>query len=219
MKLRLGGYLFYFKEFTGEIGMFNQIYVKNIYSSYNGFHKIKNAHGAIIDVGANIGMFTINIANTNPNCTVYCFEPNPDVFCRLKKNVDSNKLKNVKCFNIGFADKISNGYLDDSESTVLGRISFDKSSVNKKVMISTLDHFISQHKITNIDLIKIDVEGFEYLVIKGLKDRLHRVSKIVMECDKALESDIINYLRAYNFDFVYALPKYSVLYFKRAEHN
>ena len=220
MKLILKGHSFYFKEFTGEIGMFNQIFVKHIYGCQQGFHNVENNHGIIMDVGANIGMFTIDIAHANPNCIIYSFEPNPDVFSRLTKNVNLNKLENVKCYNIGFSDKVSDGYLDDSISTVLGRVSVDVSSADKKkVVLSTLDSFILQNEIVNIDLLKIDVEGFEYLVLRGLKDHLCRVDKIVMECDEALKADVVSHLNAYNFELVRALPKYSVLYFRRTEHR
>ena len=55
--------------------------------------------GIAIDVGGNIGANTIPLAVKHPQVKFYCYEPHPDIFARLKNNIELNKLFNVEPSN------------------------------------------------------------------------------------------------------------------------
>lgn len=213
MKVILKGNVFVFKEFTGEIGMFNQIFVKKIYDSYPGFARVGKQNGIIFDVGANIGMFTLLVARQNPDCRVYSFEPNPDVYMRLTKNIEVNGLENVKPYRLGFSDKEAVAGIDDRESTVLGTIRFGDAGGLKRVELSTIDLFMKREGIKRIDLLKLDIEGFEYLALKGLEKNIRGVRRIVMEYSEELKVKVISHLEERGFENVKCLSKYNVVYF------
>ncbi len=130
------------------------------------------AKPVIFDVGANKGDFTKFILSQNPAATCYLFEPHPTTF----KSISQYASLPVKAFNIGFGDRISEEILYDYEGENNEHASLVKEVITEfhsaqskshKVEISTLDTFVYQHSISNIDLLKIDTEGFEYKVLLG----------------------------------------------------
>ena len=142
----------------------------------------------VIDVGGNLGAYCIPIAKElqERNGTVYVFEPQRIVFYQLCANIILNRLDNVRAFNqaVGNYD----GFIDIPEISYhnnpnIGAFSFveeyrnnhqlgsSMSEVTTKVPIIQLDNFDLPKKV---DLVKIDVEGFEINVLKGAHDFIKR---------------------------------------------
>jgi len=135
--------------------------------------------GVVLDIGANMGSFTIPLAYYNPQYTFVCFEPQRMVCYQLCGNVAINRLNNVVVHNVALGSERTQLLLDmpdyENESNI-GAFSLDKEvrehndylcstkGVKQKVDVLTLDSKIHD---TNIALIKIDVEGMELEVIKG----------------------------------------------------
>lgn len=138
------------------------------------------------DIGANIGLFSLIAAKkVGEQGKVYAFEPSPKTFARLKDNVEVNKLQNVFSFNLGLSDKKEKLKLNVSEDGFDAWNSFAKlDDINyQKVVevdVCTLDEFIFDNQIEKIDLIKLDVEGWEKFVLNGGKAFLNAHSPIVM---------------------------------------
>ncbi|MCP4760157.1 MAG: FkbM family methyltransferase, partial [archaeon] len=81
--------------------VYNEIYVENVYLS----HGISIKEGdTILDIGANIGLFSKYIANQAPNLKIFTFEPVPVIFNVLERNLTNLPAK-VKNYNIGLADE------------------------------------------------------------------------------------------------------------------
>ena len=126
----------------------------------------------LIDIGANIGFYSILSSHRFEQ--IYSFEPNERNFKILKKNINKNKLKNIQISNIGLGEK---------EEVLIGRSNtkgklYQTSgfAINKdykkgeSVIVKKGDDVL---KLKNKTLtIKIDVEGFEFFVLKGLKNNL-----------------------------------------------
>lgn len=133
----------------------------------------------IIDIGANIGQFLFATKSFFPNALVYSVEPDPEIFKILKKN--SKSLNNVKLFNFAISD--TEGPADFYVSSEFSEWSSLKksSSSSKKVKVETiLGDKIFSH-IKNIDLLKVDVEGTEFKVIKGMKKTLQKSRYLIIE--------------------------------------
>ena len=129
----------------------------------------------VLDVGANIGQFSVTLASMFPETKIWCFEPNPNAFQLLTKNVADFE---VKCFNYavgapgvlpfyfvpGFSAKGS--FLASNASINLGKVTTSEI----KVDVVALDtETANELGIPDFyDLIKIDVEGFEYEVLNAL---------------------------------------------------
>ena len=143
----------------------------------------------VFDIGANIGALSL-LSYSKTAHTVYAFEPTPSIVNRFVENIKLNSLENfIKVFPFAVSNK--NGFISFSVSQESERnhISFQKTSEKskkRKVKAVTLDSFCKNHKIPQIDLLKIDVEGGEMLVFKGMKNlfKNKQVPTIIFEWNK-----------------------------------
>ncbi|MFZ0565485.1 MAG: FkbM family methyltransferase [Chlamydiales bacterium] len=124
----------------------------------------------LFDVGANVGDWTKIALQINSSSRIYAFEPNPLPFQQLLK------ITGIKAYNQACSDHEGKRVLyDRADQTSGAHASLDRevlASLNKgvtetEVKVVTLDSIINAEKITHIDLLKIDVEGYEYEVLKG----------------------------------------------------
>jgi FkbM family methyltransferase len=141
----------------------------------------------ILDIGAYTGVYSIEAALKNRNCIVRAFEPNPIIFSNLRNNIELNELSNrVGLFQsaLGSKEGLSKLYIPEySESTSISSL-ISESSRYIEVPVSTIDHiFYSQR----IDLIKIDVEGYESEVFIGGQHVLDKSKPIILA--EALTND------------------------------
>lgn len=142
-------------------------------------HKLLERHedGVVLDIGANLGSFTVPLAARNPRFTFHAFEVQRIIYYQLCANTFINGLDNVHCHNFGLSDRRDRLELimpDYSLESNIGAFSVDEetrdneyecqsSGKKETVVVFPLDD--GQHK--NVRLIKIDVEGHELEVIKG----------------------------------------------------
>ncbi len=118
-----------------------------------------------IDIGANIGVYTL-LASGVKKCNSICIEPIPKTFNSLKKNITLNNIDDkVTSLNIGLSKEKSNLYFTKDKDTV-NHVVDNESKNTIKVDVDTLDNIIPKN-LSLDTLIKLDVEGFEYNVLKG----------------------------------------------------
>ena len=127
-----------------------------------------------IDLGANIGYFTMLMANlVGTSGKIFSFEPEPQNFEILQKNIKQNHLKNVVANQSAIGD--INGkiklYLSNTNAgwhKVFPKqfIDYEVSDKNIDVKICSLDKEFIDKKI---DFIKMDIEGYEHEALKGMK--------------------------------------------------
>jgi FkbM family methyltransferase len=144
--------------------------------------KLLTNGGVFVDVGANIGGYTVRAAKT---AHVYAIEPHPRNFHLLELNVKLNHVQNnVRALQIAAASSLGKAKL--VVSNYHGRHSLiyedDKGPIKQPTMeIDTmpLDFILANED--HINVIKIDVEGAEPLVLKGAKEVLKRTEVVVIE--------------------------------------
>ena len=132
----------------------------------------------IIDCGSNIGLSILYFKKLFPKAKIIGFEPDPEIFSVLNENIINYNLSDVKTFNYALWNE--EGEISFfSEGADGGRID-DKSYGNGKLITlktKTLSPFIN----TEIDFLKIDIEGAETKVLKECEDKLYLVDKIFIE--------------------------------------
>lgn len=127
-----------------------------------------------IDVGANIGLFTLNAAKAvGRKGRVYAFEPTAETYVRLIENVTLNQFKNVVCNQLALSDE------NAIKTLKVSRIGYDawnsfgvpiagEQFTSQDVMATTWDSFVQENDLMGkVTLMKIDVEGWESRVLKG----------------------------------------------------
>lgn len=143
----------------------------------------------IFDIGGNIGDTTLHFAKIQNNKgKIYCFEPVPVLFDRLKKNIGLNSFTNISIQNMALSDKREDLFfnLPKAQNSSGIFLSNNPSEEGKKVHSLKLDDFCSENKIDKLDLIKIDVEGFELRVLNGANETLQKFKpKMFIEINDA----------------------------------
>ena len=145
----------------------------------------------IFDIGANTGIYSILSKVYNESSVVYAFEPQPNIFKILKKNIDINKYdinsEKVAISNIiGSLPFYNYGSQTFSEqNTTAGSLSKDwRSNQNNHqsiiVPVIKLNDYIKNNDISRIDLMKIDVETHEYQVLIGMGKYLNQFRPIII---------------------------------------
>lgn len=136
----------------------------------------------ILDIGANIGWYSLQIAAAFPNSRVYAFEPIPKTFSFLERNLGLNRIANVFIHNIGFWHKADTltffFYPEGSGNASAANVSDNASAIKIDCQVNRLDDFVAEHGL-RVDFIKCDVEGAELQVFEGSLDTLRRDSPIL----------------------------------------
>jgi len=133
--------------------------------------------GAVfIDIGANIGRYTFPIAKlVGKDGIVIAIEPDPVSFRALIRGIELNKLKNVVALNVALGDRNDSTILCQKYATATPSIiEREKCRSFVEVPMETLDNIVKKLKISRIDVVKIDVEGAEMKVLRGMVDTIRR---------------------------------------------
>lgn len=137
----------------------------------------KAAGAVFIDVGANIGSFTLPVAKSlGAGGRVIAIESSPTIFPYLKRNVELNGLSNISLKQCAASDTDLQEvpfYEAPIESFGMGSLGAQFNGNPIPVITRTLDSILSEHGVDRVDLIKVDVEGFEMGVFKGAEKLLH----------------------------------------------
>jgi FkbM family methyltransferase len=189
--------ILYYKG-SQHLGFLFQRYIKYEYEIFKNIETYVIKGGVVFDIGANIGQYAIPFSELVGNeGKVYCFEPDPENFSFLQLNVTMNSCNNVHVNNHGVGDV--EGSLSFYRDTLTGgRMgSFIKASVGNnfegfeiKQHVKKLDSLIKLYGVP--DFIKVDVEGFEIEVIKGLTIELEN-SVWLIEVRQDTKKEIFNY--------------------------
>lgn len=167
----------------------------------------------VVDVGANVGDYSSAVLAANKNARVFAFEPHPETYKRLSSRLSSARnfvATNAACGSVP-GNLILYDHAKDAGTEhaslhrgVIERIHKDESNQHV-VIVTTLDHFATDHAINLIHLLKIDTEGYELEVLKGATGLLRegRIKAIQFEFN---EMNIVS--GVFFKDFCEAMPNY-----------
>lgn len=183
-----------------------------------------------VDVGANIGYFSLLMANGAPDRKIYSFEPIPLNAHLLRSSAALNSLENIEVIEsavgstdgeVSFSQAIDSAYSSilDSRRKPVERLI--------RVPITRLDSFLATRSMPAVDFLKIDVEGAEELVIEGsialMTDPSRRPKLVLMELfDKNLEAfgtnsmAIVNRMKKFGYTPFFVDETASVAAFEEA---
>lgn len=165
---------------TADRMIFKEIFLQEIYNKY-GIDV--EEHDTVIDIGANVGMFTLYASQKATSGKVFAFEPFEENYKLLMNQVNTNHLKNVFAFKKGVFNKEGKQDLFLSGINTGGHsIQFEQEGGKITIDVITLSKFCADNNINRIDFLKIDCEGSEFEILKSDPSILQKVSKLVMEC-------------------------------------
>ncbi|MEI9900133.1 MAG: FkbM family methyltransferase [Hyphomicrobium sp.] len=130
----------------------------------------------IFDVGANVGQSASGFVKFFPSAQILCFEPASQPFAELSRAFASNP--NVQCFNLALGSGKERRNLSvaegDSELNTFSTLRPDVAATIETVDVSTIDDVCREWNLSSIDLLKMDVQGWELEILKGAANTLRQ---------------------------------------------
>lgn len=168
-----------------------QIYLYGWYEKNTLRHLLKMARPdwTFVDVGANVGFYSLTLAQRLTQGSVHAFEPNPGTFDTLAANAALNTFPHLHLHSFGLSDATGTLTLTFDPHN-LGTASAFKTEGSRREVISlrALDEVCETEKIGRVDLIKVDIEGGEMNFIKGATETLRRNRQLVLVAEIAEEN-------------------------------
>ncbi len=135
----------------------------------------------VLDVGTNVGETLLHFANmVGPGGYVYGFEPDETNYKNAQRNITLNDLEDLHVFNIGVSDRKASEklYRVNAHNLGMNRILSEDEAAEfndfTTIETDTLDNIVSENGITRVDLIKIDIEGYEMHALRGAGQMLEK---------------------------------------------
>lgn len=170
-------------------------------SLFAKYIKLKNKFNYALDIGANLGLHTIILSRLGYN--VKSFEADPTTFKKLKINLERNLCQNYKIYNFAVSDfngsskfyqvtdNLTANTLENSSKKVYGKFKVIKVNVKK----------IAKYLPKSNVLIKLDVEGAEYNILKTIKFSNNYKKKIFLEVNDNISAEkIFNFVKSKNLN-------------------
>lgn len=161
---------------AGDLGTVNEAAILNPYLGVGHIQLAENA--VVVDVGANIGDFTVQAARLAPKGRVYAIEPVPE-HCRIiHEQIALNGVSNAEVLESALG--AGEGELD---LYVAGNLSSSNWGEGKpvRVPLTTLEGVMKRYGLTRIDVLKMDCEGAEWDIFPASEHLLPQISQICME--------------------------------------
>ncbi|WGD33727.1 FkbM family methyltransferase [Olleya sp. YS] len=175
---------------------------------------VKNKR-TFLDIGSNIGYYSLLAGQSNPKIKIYAFEPAIGPKYYLDKNIELNKFENqIKTFDVALSNSI--GVIDfyEVENVKYKNLKYNlagegntgtktksRNFIKREVSTTTLDKFVKQNNIKNIDIIKLDTEGTEIEILNNGKNTIIENQPIVI-CEtlfNTIEKELEDFFKPLNY--------------------
>lgn len=137
----------------------------------------------VYDIGADIGLFTAFFADrVGGQGAVVCFEPNPTSYERTLEHIRINGLSNVTAINVAIGEEdgtltIACGDqpgMGSADPGIRAALLASGHAADIKVPVAKIDSLIDARELPSPDFVKIDVEGLEWAVLRGMRETISR---------------------------------------------
>ena len=186
---------------------FQEVWVDRCYD-FEGY-TIAPGH-VIIDIGANVGVFSAWAASVSPEVRVLALEPSPQICTFLRRNVGVNRLHNVTVVEQACGGERGEVTLYTRGHEGLNSIYCQDNLASRfkplaRVSMMTLDDVFERFELSRCDLLKLDCEGAEYEIILSASDStLEKIARVAMEYHVGLNQyvpgDLVRRLAATGFE-------------------
>jgi FkbM family methyltransferase len=154
-------------------------------------HLIMNENETFVDVGANVGSYSLKVAtdNKDKSVNIVAIEAHPENYKALCRNIACNGFTNIAAINKAVSDKKdiislyqhitnTNRVMTDDPSIC---IQYEAKVSSLQVESDNLDNILKENNVQTVDVLKMDIEGAEVLALKAATNTLNQLRKIIVE--------------------------------------
>lgn len=165
--------------FDADIATYNGWMLYYLRSENHKVASLAKPGEVVLDVGANIGEVALACAaRVGTGGRVYAFEPNPPTFENLSRNVNLNASLPCHVENLALGERAGTIGLVQVDGRNPGTVTVAESGESRakvaEIRVTTLDEYVTANNLPRVDLIKIDVEGYESQALRGATQTLAR---------------------------------------------
>ena len=178
------------------------------YDDMNFLVRYLHTEDSFLDIGANVGVYTLLAASKIQAGSLHSFEVLPKNYTRLQENLKLNQFDRVKIYALGVADQLGTATLNLAEGDAMPFITYNETDSTITVPTDTLDNLLQNHSFTNLTLAKMDIEGAELLALKGAVSLLkqQRPHVWILEISDSVnefghrQQDTVDFLHSYGYN-------------------
>jgi FkbM family methyltransferase len=158
-----------------DVGVFLQQYERDIVAL---IERLTHPGWTVLDVGANIGAHTLRFSRlVGATGRVCAFEPMDYAFGKLVRNVSLNDARNIDMFKLALSDENATARRVGYRSS--WATSGERRAESSVVDFMKLDDWCAAHRLSRLDLVKLDVDGHELQVLRGGRGTIERYRPIL----------------------------------------
>jgi FkbM family methyltransferase len=148
------------------------------------FREVCKPGFTVIDLGANVGLYSVIAAKAGVS-QVVSIEPDPESISFLQKTAVENRLSNILPISAACGNRSGMVDLYQCEDNKADSRLYDLTGTRAKIQVEMvrLDDLLDRLKISHVDLIKMDIQGFEALALQGMHKTIQRSPKIKLLCE------------------------------------
>ncbi len=192
-----------------DLSVIDEIFVDKMYRSLEG--PIPSLANPILDIGAHLGCFSVYARLFNPQVKIIALEPEPNNFKLLKENLKLNGCEEVTAMQYAVIPSEPKGRVEESplfatlylNADSHNHSTFYKTKNSIEVPATTLEEIIKKNKLTKIGLLKMDIEGGEFDILKNTtQDTWNKIQNMAIECHEFegnKRADLENIIRSQGF--------------------
>lgn len=178
------------------------------YHEMNFLLRYLRTEDSFLDIGANIGVYTLLAAAKIHTGTIHSFEALPKNYKRLQENLKLNQFNQVKTYELAISESTGKVALNLAEGDSMPFITKTATKNTITVPTNTLDNLLQDQSLTNLTLAKMDIEGAEILALKGAISLLkqQRPHVWILEINDTVnyfghqKQDIVDLLNSYGYE-------------------
>ncbi|ESA38761.1 family methyltransferase [Leptolyngbya sp. Heron Island J] len=177
------------------------------YNEMNFLLRYLRPEDSFLDIGANVGIYSILAASRISLGKVFSFEPLPKNIDRLKENCKLNKFDHIEIHSVAISDIQGEIALNLAEGDSMPFITSSPEENSITVPTDTLDNIFRGRELKQLTLAKIDIEGAEFLAFKGARSLLekHLPYVWILEINNTIknfnhtEEDVVSLLNSFGY--------------------
>ncbi|MCU7549655.1 FkbM family methyltransferase [Chitinophagaceae bacterium LB-8] len=167
----------FLRTFSGDIGIFYEVFWRRV---YHVPHLDWKDFKCIVDVGANVGMTALFFGTLSPKAQIIAIEPDPDNFDLLLRNTENDShISRLTVVHAAVAE--TDGFLSFEKARLAYNTRVIDDYNGSRVKSLSLNTLIRNHCFEKVDLVKIDIEGFEHRLFEGNTEWLDLVQNLIIE--------------------------------------